>query len=68
MREFTNKRLAKAQFMANIFEKYDKANLPVRDNAVIFDGEGCSIDVFRAFDRLNEERKNKFRERDCDRC
>ena len=31
MREFTNKRLAKAQFMANIFEKYDKANLPVRD-------------------------------------
>ena len=29
-------------------------------NAVVFDGEGCSIDVFRDFDRLNEERKNKF--------
>lgn len=29
-------------------------------NAVVFDGEGCSIDVFRAFDRLNRGRRKKI--------
>jgi len=29
-------------------------------NAVVFDGEGCSIDVFKAFDKLNKGRKKKF--------
>jgi hypothetical protein len=29
-------------------------------NAVVFDGEGCSIDVFRAFDGLNKGREKKI--------
>lgn len=29
-------------------------------NVVVFDGEGCSLEVFKAFDVLNEKRKKKF--------
>jgi transposase len=46
--------------LLSIVEDFEKAIGLEIVNAVIFDGEGCSIDVFRAFDRLNEERENKF--------
>jgi hypothetical protein len=46
--------------LLSIVEDFEKAIGEEIVNAVIFDGEGCGIDVFRAFDRLNEERKNKF--------
>jgi len=29
-------------------------------NVVVFDGEGCSLEVFKAFDVLNEKRTKKF--------
>lgn len=29
-------------------------------NVVVFDGEGCSLRVFKAFDRLNKRRENKI--------
>ena len=29
-------------------------------NVVVFDGEGCSLEVFKAFDMLNEKREKRF--------
>jgi len=43
-----------------IVEDFGKAIGEENVNAVVFDGEGCSIDVFRAFDGLNEGRGKKI--------
>jgi hypothetical protein len=41
----------------NEFEKVIGAEIV---NTVVFDGEGCSIDVFMAFDGLNKDREKKI--------
>ena len=46
--------------LLSIVEEFEKAIGKEIVNAVVFDGEGCSIDVFKAFDKLNKGRKNKF--------
>ncbi|MCK4734239.1 MAG: hypothetical protein KAT65_17430 [Methanophagales archaeon] len=43
-----------------IAEDFEKAIGEEIVNAVVFDGEGCSIDVFRAFDGLNEGREKRI--------
>jgi len=43
-----------------IVQDFEKAIGEEIVNAVVFDGEGCSIDVFRAFDGLNEGRERRI--------
>lgn len=43
-----------------IVEDFEKAIGEEIVNAVVFDGEGCSIDVFRAFDGLNEGKERRI--------
>ncbi len=43
-----------------IVEDFEQAIGEEIVNAVVFDGEGCSIDVFRAFDGLNEVREKRI--------
>ncbi len=43
-----------------IVEDFEKAIGEEIVNAVVFDGEGCSIDVFRAFDGLNGGREKRI--------
>jgi hypothetical protein len=43
-----------------IINEFEKVREEEIVNTVVFDGEGCSIDVFRAFDGLNKGREKKI--------